>query len=313
MTDDEPKFYLDQLIRFDRVILIQGWSELNRELGFELVMSGVSAEISDGPKRDDLIQAFGSDAAVWTFSGLFLFQTAEQATAATLKELSIKTRNFSKVIERPGQFFSNYIFQDHRKLTQRFFSEIKHSKLSTSVLEIGSRARSGVSRRDLFADRHYVGVDIMEGPNVDIVGDAHQLSRLVNEKFDFVYSAAVFEHLLMPWKVVVEISRVMNLGGYVYIWAPSAWPPHDEPWDYWRYTKNTWNALFNKYTGFELIGAEYQTPCHITERHDTGPGFGDFKSFIAYYATVCLARKIGEPSLDWDLGADQLVLDQYPS
>lgn len=308
-----PKFFLDEVVRLDRVILAKGWSELSCSQSFKLIMSGVKAEITSSAKREDLIRHFGNDAAAWTFSAVFVFPTPEEAAKAALGRLVIETENFTKTIEQPGLFFSNLVPQAHQILTERFFQEIKNSKQPPSVLEIGSRARSGVSRRELFPNCHYVGLDIIEGPNVDIVGDAHRLSRVTAEKFDFVFSMAVFEHLLMPWKVAIEIARVMNVGGYAYIWAPSTWPPHDEPWDYWRYTKNTWHALFNKYTGFELVGAEYQTPCHIIERHESGSPFSDFKSQLAYYATICLARKICEPSLDWDLNAEQIVKDHYPA
>jgi hypothetical protein len=45
---------------------------------------------------------------------------------------------------------------------------------------------------------HYIRVDVTPGANVDIVGDAHHLSRAVHETFDHAFSIAVFEHLLTP-------------------------------------------------------------------------------------------------------------------
>ena len=77
------------------------------------------------------------------------------------------------------------------------------------VLEIEARARSGITHRERFSPpAKYVGLDISPGPNVDVVGDAQHLSRVVTGKFDAVFSVATFEHLLMPWKVVLELNKV---------------------------------------------------------------------------------------------------------
>jgi hypothetical protein len=49
--------------------------------------------------------------------------------------------------------------------------------------------------------------DIKVGENVDIVGDAHRLTSLFKAgQFDFAYSISVFEHLLWPWKVALELN-----------------------------------------------------------------------------------------------------------
>lgn len=64
------------------------------------------------------------------------------------------------------------------------------------VLEICPRARSGNTyRHHLPADIDYVGLDVLPGPNVDIVGDAHKLSHLFRlNHFDAVFALSTFEH-----------------------------------------------------------------------------------------------------------------------
>jgi hypothetical protein len=74
-----------------------------------------------------------------------------------------------------------------------------------AVLEIGSRARSAITRSHRIPSQlSYTGMDIPPRPNVDVVGDAHELTRLVaGRKFVAVFSTSLFEHLLMPWKVAL--------------------------------------------------------------------------------------------------------------
>lgn len=83
------------------------------------------------------------------------------------------------------------------------------------VLEIGSRLV--VARalwKEYLPDVQYTGFDYLPGPNVDVVGGAHRLSQyLTGRQFDFVFSCAVFEHLVCPWLVVEEISKVLRPGG----------------------------------------------------------------------------------------------------
>ena len=81
----------------------------------------------------------------------------------------------------------------------------------------------------------YVGCDVVDGENVDVVPDAHRLSKALDRTFDYVYSISTFEHLLMPWVVATEINHVMNIGGVGYIQSHQMWPVHDVPSDYFRF------------------------------------------------------------------------------
>lgn len=134
----------------------------------------------------------------------------------------------------------------------RDFISLSMQVSSPSILEIGSRNVSGVTRRDLFPHcGDYVGFDVLAGEGVDVVGDAHQLAKFFPmEHFDFIYSISVFEHLLCPWKVVLEMNTVMKLGGYVFVSTHPVWPEHEVPWDFWRFPGNGFHSLFNQYTGF---------------------------------------------------------------
>jgi len=104
-------------------------------------------------------------------------------------------------------------------------------------LEIGSRARSKIVRKDLIPESwHYTGFDVLPGENVDIVGDAHHLSKLLpHGHFHAVWALSMLEHILMPWKLAIELNKVMELGGIGYFLTHQTWPLHDRPWDFWRF------------------------------------------------------------------------------
>jgi Methyltransferase domain len=150
-------------------------------------------------------------------------------------------------------------------LQESFFAMLRE-KCNGSILEVGSRDRrhdvdpfpllqaTYVRRHRIPKTMRYVGTDIVEAPNVDVVGDAHHLSSLFRQyEFDAIYAAYVFEHLLMPWKVAVEMNKIMKVGGIVMVLTHHTWPLHEQPWDFWRFSDNAWHAIFNTYTGFRII------------------------------------------------------------
>jgi SAM-dependent methyltransferase len=169
------------------------------------------------------------------------------------------------------------------------------------VLELGAR-HARVSP-GLHGYREYVGFDVLPGPNVDIVGDAHRLSQVVEGTFDAVYSISTFEHLAMPWKVVLEINRVLRDGGLMFAATHHTWPPHELPWDYWRYSRGAFEALLNAQTGFEIIVPMVRdASTRDMHRHPTSLGVS------------VLARKVGPPrgDLEWNLAASDVASGSYP-
>lgn len=184
---------------------------------------------------------------------------------------------------------------------------------SGRVLELGSRARSAITRRHRIPERlEYVGLDILAGPNVDVVGDAHELGRLFPEGgFVAVFSTSVFEHLAMPWKAVLEINKVLAPGGIVYTSTHQTWPPHEEPWDFWRYSQHTWRALFNAATGFELLEAVVGDPARVHACRTTTVTRG-LPDSLAWLGTASLARKTGDSALSWPVSLETVAHGMYP-
>jgi hypothetical protein len=185
---------------------------------------------------------------------------------------------------------------------------------SGRVIEIGARARSGIVRRDQIpAHLDYVGFDLLPGPNVDLVGDAHRLSELVPpDSVAAVFSLSVFEHLAMPWKVVLELNRVLVCGGLVFVNTPQTWPLHDEPWDFWRFSRHCWTTLFNAATGFEIVECADGEPARVHPIWDA-PVVRDMPLSPAFLSSNVIARKVSNTRLSWPVPTEVATTGTYPS
>lgn len=148
-------------------------------------------------------------------------------------------------------------------LFEEFRQEINRPQ--ARVLEIGSRqvVHGGESKRGLFPNCSYVGFDYYADPNTDVVGDAHELSKFFGCEFDAVFSLAVLEHFAMPWVVAAEINKVLKVGGLTFHSTHFAFPIHERPWDFWRYTDQALRILFSPPLGFEVIRCEFDTPARM--------------------------------------------------
>jgi SAM-dependent methyltransferase len=180
------------------------------------------------------------------------------------------------------------------------------------LLELGARGTHVDPRLRGFSE--YVGFDIHPGPNVDVVGDVHSLSQLVTGRFDAVYSISTFEHLAMPWKAVLEINAVLADGGLLFVATHQSWPPHELPWDFWRYSPAAFQVLLNRHTGFEILRAESGLPAMIVPMvRDVGTR--DVHRSPASLGVSVLARKVSapRPDLRWDLTAADVVASEYPT
>lgn len=182
------------------------------------------------------------------------------------------------------------------------------------ILEIGSRARSGITRKQLLpAGARYLGVDIMDGPNVDQVCDAHSLSAaLPGMQFNAIMAFSVLEHLLMPWKFVIELNKVMAPKAIGFFTTHQCWPIHDAPWDFWRFSDRAWTALLNPATGFEIISAKMSEPAYIIASN-CHPITNFAQTPLGFLASNVLFRKIGATTLEWPVELSDITKDFYPT
>jgi SAM-dependent methyltransferase len=173
------------------------------------------------------------------------------------------------------------------------------------ILEIGSReVAGGPPMRGRLSHAEYVGFDYYPGPNVDVAGDAHRLSDLVEGLFDVVYSTAVFEHLAMPWVVAEEIAQVLKPGGLVFVETHFSYSSHERPWHFFQFSDMGLRALFSPALGFECVEAAMQNP--IVGRFSAyADRYLRFQPVRALYChSNIVARKVRDvEGFDWRLAA----------
>jgi len=145
---------------------------------------------------------------------------------------------------------------------EKYLYEIGN-KPGLRILEIGSREVTGKSSaRKNFSNASYIGFDLYPGNNVDIVGDAHKLSSYFagEAKFDIIYSSSCFEHFAMPWVVAIEISKLLKVGGIVFVETHFSFASHERPWHFFQFSDMALRALFSNALGFECIEAGMSNP-----------------------------------------------------
>lgn len=229
----------------------------------EFVHEGVAVPITSWYARDDIAvkapSAFRGMA--W---GFWCYLPSTSTPSLTIQCRNSKTRDSRKIrLKRHAPKIPAWQKAQESNLFEEFRAEA--NRLKGRILEIGSRqvVQDGQSKRGLFPECSYLGFDYYADANTDVVGDAHELSKFFGSEFDAVFSLAVFEHFAMPWVVAAEINKVLKVGGLTFHSTHFAFPLHERPWDFWRYTDQALRILFSPPLGFEIIRCEYDTPARM--------------------------------------------------
>lgn len=101
----------------------------------------------------------------------------------------------------------------------------------------------------------HTGVDHQESIHdkscMDFFGTAYSIP-LESESYDTVLCTYALEHLEEPSLAISEAWRVLKPGSYAIYTVPFFWHLHEEPRDFYRYTKYGLRYLFEK-NGFEIV------------------------------------------------------------
>lgn len=310
---NEMLWYVDEFLYFRNVLYVSGWAFHPQyhiiEMGYILPATQAYHTIGGyGYSSPDLHQEYGEAAR----NCRFIFQLPAE-TPESVRDLKLVF-----ILENGQRIEIEYLVQrklntdPYHKLNSRFFNMLADRK-DGSVLEIGSRNRSGVVRRELIPPQMaYTGLDVIAGENVDVVGDVHRMSDLFpSQTFDAIFSMAVFEHLLMPWKVVLEINHILNPDGLVMITTTQSFPLHEMPRDFWRFSDQSWHVLFNQKTGFEILETALGETASVVP-HLLHSAITHLETYTGYLGSAVLCRKICETSLTWDVDPQEVIDTAYP-
>jgi SAM-dependent methyltransferase len=108
-----------------------------------------------------------------------------------------------------------------------------------------------------FARQRYCGVDLAVGDaawdysRLDVLADLTALPFRAGV-FDAALNAVTLEHLREPALALAEIARTLAPGGKLLLAAPHEWEVHQQPHDYFRYTRYGLEYLLEK-AGLKIV------------------------------------------------------------
>lgn len=117
----------------------------------------------------------------------------------------------------------------HPEATQFVINAIQTYGPFDRVLEVGSRDVNGTIKSH-FVDHgttHYVGVDLLDGPNVDLVINFATIDLAEDDdRYDAVVCVNTLEHTPEGPGIFRNACRVLDAGGIFIMSAAHLWMPH---------------------------------------------------------------------------------------
>tara|TARA_R110002096_G_scaffold401880_1_gene598924 strand:+ start:14434 stop:15150 length:717 start_codon:yes stop_codon:yes gene_type:complete len=99
----------------------------------------------------------------------------------------------------------------------------------------------------------YIGCDIVQSSSnkVDVICQANNIP-LESNSFHSILSTQVIEHVEDHQGMVNEAFRLLKSDGYFILSGPLYWHLHEEPYDFFRFTKHGFKYVLEK-AGFEIV------------------------------------------------------------
>ena len=146
------------------------------------------------------------------------------------------------------------------------------------VLELGTKRlyseRTSMHKHFVPHASEFLGADILDGDDVDIVADVHSLSGTVGkESFDIIISCSSFEHFKYPRLAAHQIMATLKVGGCLFIQTHQSFPLHSAPFDYFRFSREALAGVFGTKMGFEALATDYEFPSRIFSKESAQTRF----------------------------------------
>jgi SAM-dependent methyltransferase len=101
----------------------------------------------------------------------------------------------------------------------------------------------------------FVNIDLFAMPGVNVAADVQALPFRAGQ-FTVIECDAVLEHVRCPERVMSELRRVLEPGGYLHLVTPFCHPFHEYPADYRRFTLQGLRELAS---GLEIVAEGWRT------------------------------------------------------
>lgn len=142
----------------------------------------------------------------------------------------------------------------NRKMYYAKLQEIAADAKGKTVLEIGSgkmeNGKYGYSAEHLFQDaKEFIKTDI----NPEFGHTVLDITTMTTKsKYDIILCLNVLEHVYDFQVAVDNLHRSLKKGGLLIVAVPFAFPLHDEPGDYWRFTEHALRKILGNFSDIEL-------------------------------------------------------------
>jgi SAM-dependent methyltransferase len=150
----------------------------------------------------------------------------------------------------PGIGDSAYLM--HREITRSLeAARDAYLRPGVRVLDVGCGPQPYYP---LFADiaSSYDGSDVEPGPRITYVSPVESLP-VPDESYELVLCTQVMEHVRHPHQALREMTRVLAPGGHLFLTTHGVYPFHPHPGDYWRWTRQGFEAMFEDTENLELV------------------------------------------------------------
>ena len=169
-------------------------------------------------------------------------------------------------------------------LSGKLFAE-QYGGSTKTVLDIGGSNVNG-SLRSFFEQlgMKYICLDIEAHESVDIVIKPGGKLPFQNSSIDLIVSTSCFEHDPCFWITFKEMSRILKLGGFIYVNAPTNGLYHCYPGDNWRFYSDAGQAL--AYWSCFQVADEPIFPLKVVETFHILPLNDIWKDFVCVWQRV---------------------------
>jgi len=154
--------------------------------------------------------------------------------SAPVRARDYKERLARKSCARTTPFDIDWLVTRHLVQSLRHASEAYASGL---LLDVGCGGRPYETMFQSYVEG-YTGVDTPASTlsRADTAAVAAHLP-FTDCTFDTVLCTEVLEHLSTPAACIDEMARVLRPGGHLILTTPQMWPLHEEPYDFFRFTR----------------------------------------------------------------------------